>query len=160
IASIKTCSPACSGARSASARSCSEFCGCQMADNFARIAPKLKPLLLLLSSDQSGEVVAAAAAIKRALKTANLDFHDLVANLTSPPPAARTRQNGTSGSDDDDPDNDISGNWRLMRDHCWRHEQRLRERERDFIQTLNRWRGEPTSRQKNWLRSIYDRIKN
>lgn len=37
----------------------------------------LKKLIPLLDSDQDGEVVAAARAIQRALKTAGCDFHDL-----------------------------------------------------------------------------------
>jgi hypothetical protein len=43
-------------------------------------------LLLLLSSDKSGEVVAAAHAIERALHAVGSDWHDLAAQLTGPSP--------------------------------------------------------------------------
>jgi hypothetical protein len=125
------------------------------------IAGKLKPLLLLLSSNQDGEVIAAVNAVKRTLKSANCDFHDLVAGLTSSPSAKAREQPGyTRHRDGDDVDDDISGNWRAMRDHCWRHEKRLREREREFIHSLNKWRGTPTPRQLTWLRAIFERINN
>lgn len=47
----------------------------------SEIAPKLEKLVLMLSSDQAGEVVAAAAAIKRALRTAGADWYDLARGL-------------------------------------------------------------------------------
>jgi hypothetical protein len=46
------------------------------------IAPKLGKLIPLLASDKDGEVLAAARAIGRTLKSAKSDFHDLVAALT------------------------------------------------------------------------------
>ena len=49
--------------------------------------PKLPQLLLLLSSDQPGEVVTAAHAIGRALKTAGADWHDLAEAISRPEPA-------------------------------------------------------------------------
>ena len=113
-----------------------------------QITPKLRQLLLLLSSDQPGEVVAAAAAIKRALRSRGCDFHDLVAGLTTPPPLAPNSQ-----ADFDD------GDWRAMRDFCLKHESRLRSREREFINDLKRWRGKLTSKQFVWLQAIYDSIR-
>jgi len=47
-------------------------------------APKLAKLLPLLSSDQDGEVIAAARAISRALASVGADWHDLVKVLTEP----------------------------------------------------------------------------
>ena len=43
----------------------------------APIAGKLGKLIRLLSSDKDGEVLGAVGAIKRTLKSANLDVHDL-----------------------------------------------------------------------------------
>ena len=40
---------------------------------------RLGKLIRLLSSDQPGEVAAAAGAINRALKTAGIDIHELAA---------------------------------------------------------------------------------
>jgi hypothetical protein len=48
-----------------------------MSDALAPIADKLKPLIRLLSSDHDGEVVAAARALNRTLKSAKLDIHVL-----------------------------------------------------------------------------------
>lgn len=53
-----------------------------MPANLAAIAPRLAKLVLLLSSDRPGEVAAAASAIDRALRSANANWHDLVAQLT------------------------------------------------------------------------------
>jgi hypothetical protein len=55
-----------------------------------QITPRLRQLLLLLSSDQPGEVGAAAAAIKRTLRNGGCDFHDLVAGLIASPSLAPT----------------------------------------------------------------------
>jgi hypothetical protein len=48
-----------------------------MADALAPIADKLKRFIRLLSSDSDGEVVAAARALNRTLKSAKLDIHVL-----------------------------------------------------------------------------------
>jgi len=47
----------------------------------APIAPRLRKLLLMLSSSAPGEVVAAAGAIGRTLKDAGADWHDLAGGL-------------------------------------------------------------------------------
>ena len=49
------------------------------------VAPKLSKLILLLSSNQDGEVVAAARAIGRNLSGAGMDWHNLAKALTTPP---------------------------------------------------------------------------
>jgi len=46
------------------------------------VAPKLAKLILLLGSDQDGEVLAAARAIGRTLGAVKADWHDLVRALT------------------------------------------------------------------------------
>lgn len=43
----------------------------------SHLAPSLRPLILLLSSDKPGEVAAAAAQITRRLRKAGRDWHDL-----------------------------------------------------------------------------------
>jgi hypothetical protein len=53
-----------------------------VADALAPIADKLRPLIRLLSSDQPGEVVAAARAISRTLKGAMLDIHALADGIS------------------------------------------------------------------------------
>jgi hypothetical protein len=46
--------------------------------------PRLRQLLLMLSSDQAGEVSAAAKAIGRLLAANGADWHELAARLTAP----------------------------------------------------------------------------
>jgi hypothetical protein len=131
-----------------------------VSSRIADIAPKLQKLVLLLSSDQPGEVAAAAKAIERALQGIGADWHDLARELAKPAPAApqpnTSKNNGYSHRWDDDDDDD---DWRELRDFCQRHENWLHGREQDFIETLEHWRGRPTEKQMNWLRSIYARLR-
>jgi len=53
--------------------------------SIATIAPRLSKLLVLLSSDQPGEVVNAAGAIGRALEGVGATWHDLAQALTTAP---------------------------------------------------------------------------
>ena len=117
------------------------------ARTISKLEPKLQRLLLLLSSDQPGEVVAAAAAIKRTLKSAGCDFHDLVAGLSSLPRTHEPRQ----GHDEDF--------WRAMRDFCLARRSLLRGRELAFLTNLGDWRGDLTKKQNDWLSGILERLK-
>jgi hypothetical protein len=121
-----------------------------MAD-LGHIAGKLQRLVLMLSSNQPGEV-AAANAIERTLKSAGADWHDH-ARVIASPPSVKARQPNFDESRDG-----ASSDWRSMRDHCLRHEARLREREREFLNSLKKWRGHPTPKQRDWLQAIYDRL--
>jgi hypothetical protein len=112
----------------------------------AQIALKLQRLLLLLSSDQPGEVVAAAAAIKRTLRAAGADFHDLAAKLTSP---AEAKQNSFEDIRD----------WHALRDECLNRRGQLRGRELEFVTNLKTWRGQLTPKQHDWLEAIHARLK-
>jgi hypothetical protein len=51
------------------------------------IVPQLSKLVLLLSSNHDGEVIAAARAIDRVLKSSRLDWHDLAQAICLPLPA-------------------------------------------------------------------------
>src|SRR5262245_37012961 len=102
-----------------------------MAEIGPNIAAKLKPLLLLLSSDQGGEVVAAASAIGRTLKNAGCDFHDLAARLTASS-SAKTRQREQPR---EETQHDAS-DWHAMHNFCLAHESQLRLREREFVMSL------------------------
>jgi hypothetical protein len=114
--------------------------------------PRLRQLLLLLSSDQPGEVAAAAAAIGRALKAAGGDWHDLANGLLAEPPDQRGR-----GFDDvrDEPEE----NWREIHEFCADRCELLRSREAEFIESLGEWRGRPTEKQMAWLHAIYARLR-
>jgi hypothetical protein len=107
------------------------------------IVPRLKSLLLLLSSDRDGDVVAAARAVGRTLKSAGGDWHDLTDLLT----AASA------------PRHDDKNDWRAMREFCALHGDLLTLREWDFVNSLQRWRGTITAKQRNWLEAIYARIR-
>jgi hypothetical protein len=112
-----------------------------------QFTPRLRQLLLLLSSDQPGEVVAAAAAIKRTLKSEGHDFHDLVAGLTAPPLAPKFQSEDCN-----------DGARRGMRDFCLKHQNRLTVRELEFVTSIGRWRGSLTDKQFNWLSAIHARL--
>jgi hypothetical protein len=111
--------------------------------SIGQIAPKLQRLLLMLSSDQPGEVVAAAAAIKRTLRSKGCDFHDLAAGLTASPSVVPNSENE---------------DWRAMRDECLKCRGHLRGRELDFLTSLKTWRGRLTLKQQLWLSAIYERL--
>ena len=112
--------------------------------------PKLRKLIPLLGSDQSGEVVAAACAIGRALKGSGLDWHDLVDVIEHGGAQRCVRR--------------AEPEWPLPADlqmAIWCRDTesgRLKPRERevvvDIIRSL-RLTGKPlTDRQMRWLRAI------
>jgi hypothetical protein len=113
------------------------------------IAPRLEKLLLMLSSDQQGEVVNAARAVGRALQSIGADWHDLVGNLLVP-----GRQPGPQA----DPAEE-DADWRSIRSFCLNHEHELRPRELEFVTSLGSWRGELTEKQAAWLKSIHGRLR-
>jgi hypothetical protein len=119
-----------------------------------QIAPRLKKLLLMLSSDRDGEVVNAARLIGSTLRDAGHDWHDLAGALTeSPPSKARPRR--PPPRDPDPPD----GDWRAMREFCLNHMHLVRSREYEFLADLDRWHGELTEKQAAWLHAIYARVR-
>jgi hypothetical protein len=105
----------------------------------------------MLSSDQPGEVVAAACAIKRALKNEGRDWHDLVAGLMPPPPPAEPKFRKHT-------EEHTARDWRSMRDECLKRRGRLRGRELEFLTNLKTWRGQLTLKQQLWLSAIYERL--
>ena len=64
--------------------------------DLAVVGPKLTKLILLLSSNQDGEVVAAARAIGRTLSGAGMDWHSLAKALSAPPAQSAKPSNATS----------------------------------------------------------------
>ncbi len=121
-----------------------------------QIAERLKRLLLMLSSNHDGEVVAAAKAVDRTLKAADRDWHDLVETLTSPNPAPYARRRPETPPRQDNSD---EINWRAMHAFCLQQQDRLRPREAIFVAGLKDWRGNPTSKQLQWLDDIFNRLK-
>jgi len=118
------------------------------------VTSKLSKLIPLLGSDQPGEVVAAATAIYRTLQSAGCDFHDLVAVIEKPSPAAgRSRRDFHSGLEVDPLE---------MAEFCCRHMAILKDKERLFVQQMQRnaalgWRI--SERQEKWLADIYTKLR-
>jgi hypothetical protein len=136
------------------------------------IAGKVGKLIRLLSSEQPGEVVAAAHALVRTLETNNLDIHTLAkcvengggfeayearehynagyrAGLRKA--TASRSQGGTNGAQ--------GTNWwnRLAR-ACLKQAHQLSEKERPFIGQMSRCTYEPSEKQAHWLRGIADKL--
>jgi hypothetical protein len=98
----------------------------------AAIAPQLGKVVRLLASDRDGEVVAAARAIGRILRSNGLDWHDFAQALC--------------------PDN--QRDWHDTLAFCAAHMGALNSRERDFLRGIARQRSDLTPKQRDWLESI------
>jgi hypothetical protein len=116
----------------------------------------LAKFIRLLASDVDGEALAAVRALGRAL---GYDFHDLAQIIEAP----ATAPGGSAGAgfrnlfDGDDDETELP--WQLMVDACTNHPGRFTSRERQFLQTMKRWRGTPTSKQLNWLVALFERVR-
>ena len=108
--------------------------------NPTMLTPRLGKLVVLLGSDRDGEVIGAARAIDRVLKSSGRDWHDLAATLSVPTSIP-------------------SADWRGEARFCAGNAQRLSERELDFLATLARYRSSPSGKQLSWLQSIADRLR-
>jgi hypothetical protein len=110
------------------------------------VAAKLHKLVLMLSSDQPGEVAAAARAIDLTLKQVGADWHTFAGALTQQPPSPQPSQPQASPKMRA---NSLMAEWIL--DH---HTNRLFDRERNFCYDMLRWRY-LSPKQKNWLCKIF-----
>ena len=117
-----------------------------------QIWPRLRQLILMLSSSHDGEVVNAARAIGRTLRDSGHDWHDLVADLSGSS-SARPRPK------EEYRERDTSIDWHEMHECCSQNLQRLRPREMEFMISLKEWHGDLTEKQYDWLASIYARFK-
>jgi hypothetical protein len=109
-----------------------------MTTALATIAPRLRKLLLMLSSSHDGEVIGAARAIGRALADAGTDWHQFADSVT-----ARAHH-----SDD----------WRAMAQFCRGQAHRLSSREFDFVSNIVMRGCEPSEKQWKWLKAIFSRL--
>jgi hypothetical protein len=116
-------------------------------------------LVRLLGSDRSGEVVAAATAIKRTLSVAGADMHHLadvvergLRPLPPPPPPPPAPID----------EGDIVGEMIRV---CLLYPDQLSQRELGFVESLKKYqrsRGakfEPSEKQFSWLVAIFDRVR-
>jgi hypothetical protein len=149
--------------------------GTDVSDRHTTPEQKLGTFVRLLASPQDGEVLAAARAIVRTLKSAGKDIHALaerVENANSEKlsevemkklynagyeagmRAVESRQTGDFHNVDGTPD------WHEIALFCRQNSNRLRENERTFVNDMasrSVWR-EPTEKQAKWLRSIFYRL--
>ena len=112
---------------------------------------KLGKLIRLLGSDKPGEVVAAADAINRSLRSAGMDIHQLAEAVERVP---LVPQGAPDTSHDDE-----QLRWRETRNWCADRAEFLTKRELEFITSMANWRGRPTHKQMNWLLMIERRIR-
>jgi hypothetical protein len=113
-------------------------------------AARIGQFVRLLGSDRSGEVVAAATAIKRTLTSVGLDLHHLadIAEIGLTTTSAET-------------DFDIP----LAIRFCARRADALGEREREFVRSLDHLARrigtglELSPKQESWLLAIFERLR-
>jgi hypothetical protein len=104
----------------------------------ATITPRLRKLVLMLSSSHDGEVIGAARAIGRALADAGTDWHQFADSVIQ----------AHHNSDD----------WRAMAQFCRGQAHRLTTREFDFIDNIAMRGCGPSEKQRKWLRAIFSRL--
>ena len=92
----------------------------------------------MFGSDHDGERAAAAALADALVREHGLRWADVIMPASAP----------TQSPD-----------WRLAVRFCVAQQHELSPRELDFIVTLARWRGEPTSKQQKWLNDIVSRLR-
>lgn|SRR5262245_61274734 len=126
---------------------------------FVDIAPRIAKLLRLLASDKPGEVVASVHALRRLLRSAELDLHDL-ANVVEfsarreIPRFETTADNPFSHMRRASAQNDVI---REMIRRCHEHSELLSRKETMFLHSIAKWRGPLSSGQVAWLYALYER---
>src|SRR5262245_45675059 len=122
----------------------------------ARLA--IAKLVRLLASDRDGEVVAAARALGRTLKTSGYDFHDLARALALEVPPSTTPNDGRTRTGFRADPVETEPSWEQMVDACIDEPERFTAREQEFLESMQSWRGEPTEKQFSWLSALYRRV--
>jgi hypothetical protein len=145
-----------------------------MAEISAATARKLAPLVRLLSSSSDGEVLGAARAIMRTLKTAGADIHTLADHVEHANGKKILEQDMrhifTAGYEkgvhdteerlhgfDDFRSLDGLPSWHTMARYCQQRGDQLSDREEEFVNQMASqtvWR-EPSEKQAKWLKSIF-----
>lgn len=116
---------------------------------------RLKKLVLMLSSEQDGEVVAAAKAIGRNLKDTGLDWHWLADQLSGQPQPEPRRSDGFNAHGIE--------RYRSMVGFLYAQRSSLRPKEYEFITQLqnrfNEYGAETflSPKQRAWVEDIYRR---
>ena len=106
----------------------------------ATLSPRTQTLVALLASPNDGEALNACRALGKALRSEGMDFHDLARGfvvrerIVEPPKERKARPE--------------------VADLLAMGEMQFREAEWEFLQSLNKWRGDFTERQSKWLADI------
>jgi hypothetical protein len=144
-------------------------------DALASLADKIRPLIRLLSSDQDGEVVAAARALNRTLKRARLDIHVLADSVGNGKlsevemrklydagfeAGKRAAENANNGQMFRNVNLDDEPSWHDIATECATNRWLYGTHEKAFLDKMVRRTvhgGEPSEKEANWLRKIYAR---
>jgi hypothetical protein len=119
----------------------------------------LAKLIRLLAPDVDGEVLAAARAMGRTLNTSGCDFHDLASIVEAPATVPSERAEADFRNHFGDGVGETELPWQCMVNACTNQFGRFTAKERRFLQTMQRWRGTPTSKQLNWLVALFERVR-
>jgi len=150
-----------------------------MSDPLAPIAEKVKRCLRLLASNSDGEVLAAARALNRTVKTAGLDVHALADRVSQSnglskadmkklydagvADGRRAAQKELSGRMFQSVDPDEEPSWFEIASLCRANPQVFwGDHEKEFVDKMCRRTvhgGVPTEKEGNWLRKIYARVR-
>jgi len=139
------------------------------------IAPRLRQLILLLSSSHPGEVANAAGAIGRTLRAAGSDWHALAEAIEPTISEADMRRLYDAGYDagmqaaenkhhngEDFINTDGLPSWHRVARYCQRHIAELDERHRRFVHDMSGRTVydyyEPTEKQRKYLLSLFYRL--
>jgi hypothetical protein len=97
-------------------------------------ADRLVKLLGMLGSHHDGERANAALMADALIRDRGLTWHDVIAI-----PASTTMS------------------WQRMASWCRAHHEQFNAKERDFIQTMQTWSGQPSEKQLKWLVDLFIR---
>ena len=100
-------------------------------------ADRLSKLLGMCGSSHSGERAAAALKADTLVRSLGLTWRDVIVVAPALQP-------------------DAPMDWRDTAAFCHARRSQLAQREREFVEAMMRWRGEPSDKQLAWLGDIYD----
>jgi hypothetical protein len=139
-----------------------------------KIAKKVAPIIRMLASNQDGDVLNAARALDRVLKSAGADFHALADHVARQDDSRLSEaemrklydvgyRDGKRAAENAQPTaawHDVGTPLHKLALFCQQRSDRLRQNEREFIDdmtSLTVWHA-LSERQEKWLRSIYHKL--
>lgn len=125
-----------------------------------KLHQRLSKMMLLLSSNHDGEIIAAVHAIDRVLKENNLDWHYLADRIVSVRKLTDTTKKYTSDEYPSLPEE--FGTWSELVDFVYNRKDLLMMKEARFVTDIYfkpKFRMNPTPKQSSWLLSLYKKVK-